>query len=381
MSKSAGRVAIQPLLGTLVLLACAIVPFSVASWPARLQATLRNDAPNARDYAQIEHNYYERILDDPHPHGAQSAAFNPGALATAVDDIREYVLKPSLHTMHKGATWTTNARGMRDRTYNEIPPANMLRVALVGDSIASSWGVNDGEGFEPRLENAWRMEILNFAVPGHSPGQRWEHFSRVGWEMRPDVVIVESTLADIGWDERRLRVLLPKGHGLDAPVFAETLRKLAVDPTKLSPAELKTKLHPLRTELLAGIYRQIVSDCHSRGVPVVWLLLPRVGKPVDPETHATLTNLAKSAGFDRLVDVSGIFDGQSASKLAIAPDDFHPNALGHAQLTVAIDAQLSDFMSSLTVRSRPVKWEDPSSPHHAPANFPSGSTQAGVNVR
>ena len=63
------------------------------------------------------------------------------------------------------------------------------------------------------------MEIINCAVPGHSPGQRWCHFTQVGWPMKPDLVIYESTAADVGWDERRLRYLLARGMAWDSPIY------------------------------------------------------------------------------------------------------------------------------------------------------------------
>src|SRR5205823_5067020 len=115
-----------------------------------------------------------------------------------VADVREFVLKPSLAIEHDGARWSTNALGMRDREYATAKPPKTFRIALVGDSIAAGWGVGDGEGFEPVLERRLdarsrasggpAVEVLNFAVPGHGPGQRWEHFTRVGWTTAPDLV-------------------------------------------------------------------------------------------------------------------------------------------------------------------------------------------------
>ncbi len=75
---------------------------------------------------------------------------------------------------------------MRDRSYPIAKPAGTFRIAFVGDSIGAGWGVNDEQRFESILERDWdarsrrsggpAVEILNFAVPGHSPGQRWDHF-------------------------------------------------------------------------------------------------------------------------------------------------------------------------------------------------------------
>jgi lysophospholipase L1-like esterase len=443
----------RPLIAAAALLAWAFLP--AAGGLARLKATLRDDAPNARDYDRIERGYYERLIDhERRPEGPSReshAPFDAGVLAESVGDVREYVLRPNLATTHKAASWTTNALGMRDRPYDLDKPEGTFRVALVGDSIAAGWGVDDGLGFESRLEGTWderaragqifaaghappcpspqspegaiwfppplrgrvrvgggqgtrlrdagketlpagpqgrapltphpalplkgggcvcpsfsgaestagsgqgatdagtsphdpRLEVLNFAVPGHAPGQRWEHFARVGWATDPDLILFEGTLADLGWDERRLRALIPRGLGLDASVYRDVLANLDIT-SNLPPDALKSRLRPHREAILLGVYRRVVADCRSRNIPAVWVLLPRVGKPVDPMDRATIIHLARIAGFDRLIDLSDAFDGRPASSLAIAPDDFHPNAEGHAILARRLDEALTEFLS------------------------------------
>ena len=132
-----------------------------------------------------------------------------------------------------GTTWSTNELGMRDRPYAVSKPAGTFRIAMTGDSIGVGLGVSDGRGFEPILER-WldeqsrrrggpAVEILNFAVPGRSPGQRWDHFQKVGWATNPDLVLFEATPADIGWDQRRLAELLPRGIGWDSPLYGDIL--------------------------------------------------------------------------------------------------------------------------------------------------------------
>ncbi len=206
---------------------------------ARLRDAMLRDYPNRADYDRMEHGYYEPLLDSARKLSVLDAsgtrhegpAFDAGPLALAVNDLREYVLKPSLSTRHTGKRWTTNALGMRDREYSFEKPSDTFRIALVGDSIGSGWGVDDGDGFEPLLERRLdelsragggpKVEILNFAVPGHAPGQRWEHYRRSAVGRGIDMVIYEATLADPGWDERRLRSVLNRGlsDALEAPQY------------------------------------------------------------------------------------------------------------------------------------------------------------------
>jgi lysophospholipase L1-like esterase len=238
---------------------------------------------------------------------------------------------------------------MRDREYATAKPPHTFRIGFVGDSIGSGWGVNDGAAFESRLEQTLdarsrrsggpTVEILNFAVPGHGPGQRWDHFSRLGWPLAPDLVIFESTLADAGWDERRLRGLLPRGIGWDVPMYRAALAAAKAQPGGTAET-YKRALRPFRDAFFAGVYRAVVDDCRAHGVPSVLVVVPRVGKAPDPAERRRLLAMAHDAGFTLVVDLTDAYDGVDPAALAIGPDDFHPNADGHARLARGLDAAL-----------------------------------------
>ena len=328
--------------------------------PGRVRETLRNDLPSRADYDRMERGYYEQLIGagrtpDAAPgalagHG-ESIAVEHGRLTNKVADVREFVLKPNL-TRDPGRRipWTTNAHGMRDQAVAASKPADTFRIGLAGDSIAAGWGVQDGDGFEPRLEQALdarsraaggpRVEVLNFAVPGHGPGQRWTHFETIGWDFDPDLVVFEATAADLGWDERRLRALLARGVGFDAPVYADAL-KVAGACAGLDAEGYRRLMRPHRRTLLAGVYRAAAAECRSRGVRSVWVLIPRVGKPVEASQRRDLCGLARAAGFDVVVDAGDAFDGADPRALAVAPNDFHPNADGHARLARALEPALA----------------------------------------
>jgi hypothetical protein len=330
----------------------------------RVRETLRRDQMNDADYERMERSYYEHLIEAgrqldapvgiaPERPSSNSFAipFDAGPLTLNVDDLREYVLKPELSIVRKGMKWSTNQLGMRDQTYEVNKPPHTFRIALVGDSIGSGWGVNDGEGFEPLLERALdglsraaggpTFEILNFAVPGHAPGQRWENFSRLGWSMGTDLVIYEATLADPGWDERRLRGLLARGLGWDSPLYQGALERAGAKPGR-DPETYKQILRRSRWDILAGVYRKVVADCRERSVPSIWVLIPRVGKETDPTERDRLLALARRTGFSIVADLSDTFDGIDPERLAVNPNDYHPNAEGHARLARRLEALLKD---------------------------------------
>ncbi len=288
------------------------------------------------EFERMDQGYYNQLLDT----GLEPGLTPP--ICQRVDELRQVVLRPSLSIVRAdGTTWTTSALGMRDRAYAVSKPAGTLRIAMAGDSIGVGLGVSDGRGFEPALEQWFdeqsrrrggpAVEILNCSLPGRSPGQRWDHFQKVGWAMEPDLVLFEATAADVGWDQRRLAELLPRGIGWDSPLYSDVLRRAAVRPGATSE-DCAQALDPYRWDLLAAAYRSVAADCRARGVPCLWVLIPRVGRVVGPAQHRRLLDLANAAGFTAVVDVSDAFDGSDPAALAIHPSDFHPNAEGHALL-------------------------------------------------
>ncbi len=294
---------------------------------------------------RMDQGYYNQLLDT----GLEPGLSPP--ICGRVDELRDVVLRPNLSIVRAdGTTWTTNEWGMRDRAYAMSKPAGTLRMAMTGDSIGVGLGVSDGRGFEPALEQWFdeqsrrhggpAVEILNCSLPGRSPGQRWDHFQKVAWAMEPDLVLFEATAADVGWDQRRLAELLARGIGWDSPLYGDVLRRAAVRPGATSE-EYARALHPYRWDLLAAAYRAVAADCRAQGVPCLWVLIPRVGRVVDPAQHRRLLDLAKAAGFTAVVDVSDAFDRSDPATLAIHPSDFHPNALGHALLARRLAEALS----------------------------------------
>jgi lysophospholipase L1-like esterase len=368
------------LLATAALLIAGLLPPKVA--PGALRS-LRDQSLNLADTERMERGYYEELLDagrrldgvggdasansaGPPPRHA-AAPFEAGPLAQPVDDLREFVLRPDVVEAVHGERWSTNSQGRRDREYAPAKPPRTLRIALLGDSIGAGWGVEDGRAFESLVEAGLDatlrasggpgLEIVNFSVPGHAPGQRWEHFERTGWALGPDLILYEATPADPGWDVHRLRGLLPRGLAWDAPQYRDALGSAHL----LRGRDFDYYKAGLRRHgwiVLAGVYRTIAQACHARGVPAAWVLIPRVGKAVEPAERDRLVQLARDSGFDLVLDLTDTFDGLDPAHLAIAPDDYHPNADGHARLAARIGPALAARPDLLRIRTEADSGDD-----------------------
>jgi hypothetical protein len=109
-----------------------------------------------------------------------------------------YELKPNLNVKFTGVQVTTNSFGMRGPEVEPAKPPGTYRIALLGDSFAFGWGLEQNQTFaqvmEDRLNEFYRgkrkFQVLNFGVPGYSTFQEAAAFQEKGYQFSPDAVVV-----------------------------------------------------------------------------------------------------------------------------------------------------------------------------------------------
>lgn len=122
------------------------------------------------------------------------------------DDRIIYDLRPKLDVTFQRVPVRTNTCAMRGVEQHVTKEPDAFRIALLGDSFAFGWGVDQGEIFASVLERILnekaegrrKIEVLNFGVPGYSTFQEVAVFRERALEFSPDAVLVYFIENDFG---------------------------------------------------------------------------------------------------------------------------------------------------------------------------------------
>jgi len=103
-----------------------------------------------------------------------------------------------------------NDLGYRDLNHAVPKSAGILRIVVIGDSIAEGTGIKDERAIFPRLlemnlrSKGVPAEVQNFGVAGYNTQQEVETLKTRGLEYSPDIVIVAYCLNDRSFEAGRM---------------------------------------------------------------------------------------------------------------------------------------------------------------------------------
>jgi hypothetical protein len=280
-------------------------------------------------------------------------------------DFLQFELLPGIERSLFGQSFITNSHGMHSAEVTHVKPPGTSRIAVLGASMDMGWGVTYQETYSHLMQD-WlnqhgrrlgvegdrRFEVLNFAVAAYSPLQRLETFRRKARQFHPDLVIYSATMLDLRLMEIHLCDAIRSRVDLTYDFVKDTLDRAGVRPEEYQvdgegrlvfKDQIKAKLRLHSWELYDATLGALAGECRAAGVPLVIVIVPRVGKADAPAARAEpVAQLKAIAGRYALpvYDLSDTFDRFDPASLEIAAWDDHPNALGHRRLFLALARRL-----------------------------------------
>ena len=129
----------------------------------------------------------------------------PEKSITLWDPDLYYTLRPSTAIFGR---YHVNGHGVRGPEYQTAKPPGTLRVLCAGDSSTFGLGVSDADTWPAQvqrildglLEGSWKVEVINFGVPGYSTEQTRRQILRDGLALDPDAIVICPTAQnDSSW--------------------------------------------------------------------------------------------------------------------------------------------------------------------------------------
>ena len=283
-------------------------------------------------------------------------------------DALEFSLKPLYQGTFKGAQFSTNRWGMRDRDYSQTPSPGTRRIAVLGQSYTMGAGVDDDETFETlvedRLNREWspktgfQDEALNFSASTYGLLKHTVILQngRVG-QFKPHVVLIVGNPAE-GWlMAREVGRLIKKRIVLPGPV-QNWLNEAGVNG-ETPPGEVDRHLQPRLNDLARWAFESIATEVRQMGAQPVWALIPMPNEKMrnTPDAGKILLSMAVDAGF-LVIDMQDVWAGLNPGPLTLHRADNHPNAEGHRVIAERLYRELAELPPGILAPATPAETDN-----------------------
>jgi len=295
------------------------------------------------------------------------------------DPIIPIGLLPSIQTYYKGAPFSTNEYGFRDRSFVAEGKADVTRIAVFGGSVTMGAGVSNDQIYSRQLQDILdqthpgQYEVLNFAIAGYNSRRYIRLYDMIVSAYKPDVIMcavhygswdtplappAEPTAgAETPWwkiwefDLRRwlsqfsFAYIGARGevqqwlaeHGSDWQQRLAAVRT----PSARAPGEPVTNRDLLET---------FISERRTEGIPVVIVCLKQPWESPLRNNRAVQQRMAQwgeQLEGAYLIDAHDVLDSKINIHHRIYPGDNHPNAEAHNLYAEAIAEKLLPILEQL----------------------------------
>lgn len=114
-------------------------------------------------------------------------------------------LKPNMERKRWGTTVKVNSYGERDYEYSQHKPEGVIRIAVIGDSVAFGFGIPLEKTFSKLMEQELnkggkqRYEVLLFGRPGYAVSDIYATYKDKVSYFEPDIIIYAMVLNDFDY--------------------------------------------------------------------------------------------------------------------------------------------------------------------------------------
>jgi hypothetical protein len=276
--------------------------------------------------------------------------FSSLGVAKRRDDIMLKELLPNQQKPFKGALFTTNSLGFRDKEYTSEKPANTIRIVLIGGSIEMGVGVNTNETYENLIEDELnkskllgpdkKVEILNFAISNNHLYQNIKMFEEKASTLNPDIVIYTAH------SNEAFRVLYSvfkanqNGRDLSYTYLKDLIKDGGFTP-KTTETEFMAKMNDRDKEIAMWGYEYLRDTVERSQAKLLWLYVPTLDDNEIPGEAEALQELLNAKGIMTMI-IKDAYKNQNLDNLKIATWDSHPNKAGHKLLAQAFIRKLKE---------------------------------------
>lgn len=261
-----------------------------------------------------------------------------------------------------GFTAKINELGLRGPMPADPRPAGLRRVLVVGDSSLFGHGVADDETYPAQLQTELRgaglsAEVINGGTPGYSTEQTRRMLDEIGWDLKPDLLIIGNLWSDNNFDSFRDQDLLATAEAFGGPLGRSAFYRLMVSWVDRARGGRGARLvtWTVDSQLPTEVGRRVplaryaenlsamAQDARARGVGVAFLALTNTTRlEMDlPDASwapyfAVQREVAAWYGVPLLEAQGAFLSAAFEDSSSLFVDTMHPSAFGHrllAQLT------------------------------------------------
>jgi lysophospholipase L1-like esterase len=261
-----------------------------------------------------------------------------------------------------------NDLGYRDQNHPVAKPGGVLRVVVIGDSIAQGTGIRQEEAIFPSLlETRLRSkgvpaEVLNFGVPGYNTQQEVETLKTKALAYSPDIVILSYCLNDRSFEAGRIPRAMARSAAQKQAVDDSTrlqwlaqsaLFRLAYFGLLFQPggasADLERRLGGVLADTVKQSFEELSALSRARDFKVLVSVFPlfRKKKAEDFDGYSFLSEHAYVRALseqNELVHLDLLETFRACAKEGpVATDVYHPNERGHRCAAEALALQVENM--------------------------------------